>query len=837
MKFVINNFMKESRLSAIYAWRLLKREWQRFVLPLVSLTFTAVVLLLVLLLTDSSRLFLENQAAELLGGDVEIESVYPVAIDEILAEAGVSPTAESKHIHFSATIEAASGAQAVEMVVVDESFPLYGEIGLASGQFKPLQGNEMYLTKAAAERMEAVVGETIRFGEGSFVVAGIIVSEPASLLAGFRFLPRVFIAESGLTLAALDLALLRAEYEYMARFATPLSDSQIESLTVVTEAADLDADFAGTDGGRLVRGLGQVTEFLMIAVLATAVLATVNVYASTLYLLTAWRRSFAVLVALGMRRRFIVLMVSLALGYVVLLSVALGVLLAVLAFNFVRGYGLSAFTIELPWPDPTWGIISTALVLGAVALGSLLPALRDLLTLSPRQVLSGGEVSEGVSLSINTLFRNAASALLPLIILSVSLLQSWWKGLVILLGIVLVYGVVATVFHFCLAYVYKRRERLGFILKTIVAEKKADGLFGVISFTSLFMGLLSVAVVVLVQVSLERYLAEDLSTTVPSVYVLDVQPSQKAELQTQFPELTLFANIGARLTHIDDISIEEELAKPDTTMTRELGREFSLTFGEVLPEGEVILSGDLVIGLPGTVSVDAEFAGRANIVLGSELEFTIQGFPVTVTVTNLRQTDSRSGLPFFYFILAPADVAQFPAVYFGYTYYDETARAELGQYVARTMPNISVLDTAELGPVLVRIIGTLLIIVYAIAVPPLVIAVLLIATLVVLSYASRRREGARLRALGATKALVRRLYLLESSSLSIVAAGAAYAVAVGITTYLVLFFMELPTVALFAPELLLGAGVLFLLVLGLGYYLFTSDRVPLRQLLAYEDGH
>lgn len=828
--------MKESRLSAIYAWRLLKREWQRFVLPFVSLTFTAVVLLLVLLLTDSSRLFLENQAAELLGGDVEIESVYPVTIADIWAEAGVVPLVESKHIHFSATIEAARGTEAVEMVVVDEAFPLYGEILLESGQFVPPKGNEIFLTKAAAERLEAVVGETIRFGEGTFVVAGIVVAEPASLLGGFRFLPRVFMAETGLTLAALDPSLLRAEYEYMARFATPLSDAQVERLEMVTAAADLDADFAGTDGGRLVRGLGQVTEFLMIAVLATAVLATVNVYASTLYLLTAWRRSFAVLLALGMRRRYIVLTVSMALGYVVLLSVALGVLLAVLAFNFVRGYGLSEFLVDLPWPNPTWGIVSTALVLGAVALGSLLPALRDLLTLSPRQVLAG-EVNTGVSLSVSTLFKNAASALLPLIILSVSLLQSWWKGLAILSGIVLVYGLVATIFHYCLSYIYKKRERFSFILKTVIAEKKADGLFGVISFTSLFMGLLSVAVVVLVQVSLERYLAEDLSATVPSVYVLDVQPSQKAELQNQFPELTLFANIGARLRRIDEIVIEEELAKPDTAMSGELGREFNLTMGELLPEGEVLLSGDPVIGQPGTVSVDAEFATRANIELGSVLEFTIQGFPILVTVTSLRQTDSRSGLPFFYFILSPADVAQFPAVYFGYTFYDETKRTELGQFIARTMPNISVLDTAELGPVLVRIIGTLLIIVYAIAVPPLVIAVLLIATLVVLSYASRRREGARLRALGATKALVRRLYLLETTSLTIVAALAAYLVAVGITTYLVLFFMELPAVALFAPQLLLGVGVLFILVLGLGYYLFTTDRIPLRQLLAYEDGH
>ncbi len=824
-------------ITFIYALRLLKRELRRFVLPFLSLMATSVVLLLVFLLTDSSKLFLERQSAELLGGDVEIESVYPIEIETFWLNSGVETKARSSQINFSATVETGSVAEAVSVVVVDEAFPLYGSLELVQGEYKTPKAGEIYLSLAASDRLDSKEGDLVRFGEEEFLVAGIVKKEPTSLFGGFRFLPRVFIGQSGFSEAKLDANLLRAEYEYVATFSSSLSTEQKNALESLALNEGFDIDFAGTDGSRLVRGLDQVSDFLLIAVLATAVLATVNVYASTIYLLAAWRRSFAVLLALGMSVRQINLVVIIALSYVVTAATILGLTIALISFELVRDYGFEKFSILLPWPDMTGSILSTVFIIMAVAIGSLVPALRSVLRLSPRQVLSSTEEQTGTFASAKTLLKNTASALFPLVLLSIFVLDDWKSGLLVLVGIIVIYALVAGVFYLCLRALYQKRNRFGFLIKTIIAEKKYDGLFGVISFSSLFVGLLSVAIVAIVQLSLEEYLSNDLSRSVPSVYVLDVQPSQKPELESAYPELKLFANIGARIKRIDDIYIEEELKKPDTSLSGELGREFNLTFGRDLPDGEIITDGNEVIGKKGTVSVDEEFANRAGIKIGSEIEFVIQGVSVIVKVNNLRQTDSRSGLPFFYFILSPEDVGLFPGVYFGYSYYDDVQRLELGRFVARSMPNVSVLDTAELGTILSKIVGTLVIIVYVITIPPLVIAILLIVTLVVLSYSSRRREGARLRALGATTSLVRRIYLIETSSITLVSLVSAYLIASGVGSYLVLVVLGLPAVQLFAFELLIGALVLLVLVLGLGYYLFTSDRVQLRELLAYEEGH
>ena len=73
--------MSGSKLIVSYSIRLVRREWRRFVLPFLSLGITAIVMILILLLSSSSTLFLDSQAKELLGGDVVLESTSAIDTD------------------------------------------------------------------------------------------------------------------------------------------------------------------------------------------------------------------------------------------------------------------------------------------------------------------------------------------------------------------------------------------------------------------------------------------------------------------------------------------------------------------------------------------------------------------------------------------------------------------------------------------------------------------------------------------------------------------------------------------------------------------------------------
>jgi putative ABC transport system permease protein len=422
----------------------------------------------------------------------------------------------------------------------------------------------------------------------------------------------------------------------------------------------------------------------------------------------------------------------------------------------------------------------------------------------------------------------------PLVALAAFLLQSFFQGLLIIGVIALVYALVAAGYSLIISQLYKMRSRFSFFFRSIISQKYADGLFGVVSFTSLFVALTALCTLTLIQVSLERFLVNDLSGTVPSTYVLDVQPSQKDQLASNFSDLELFSNVRARIIAIDEVRIQDELESETSDVSRELGREFNLTARTTLLSSEEITEGAWSQGRSGEISVDQDFAQQANIELGSTVVFSIQGFEVSGEVTSLRSTDSRSGLPFFYFVMSPEDIGMFPSVYFGYSYYEPEKQGALGRFLAQEMPNVTLFETQALGPLLLQLVSTLLILVLIVTVPPLLIATLLIAMLVVSSYSTRRREGARFRTLGLSRAQSFRQYLVETLSLTVIAAFFAYGLGVLVSYGLNVYFLQLDTVVLFDLELITGLSLIILFILCIAITLYKTDTMPLRELLSYE---
>jgi len=827
--------MSETKLVFEYSLRLLRREWRHFVLPFLSLLITTIVLSLILLLTDSGGLLLKEQARNLEGGDVVLESNTPINADEFWQTAGIIPEQQSEQLTFTATILSNNVPLSASILVVDENYPLYGVMELGGTQYELPEANEILLDQSGAERLDITVGDQISFGEQTYTLTAIIISEPTSLASGFRFLPRALLSQTGYAEANIDSSFLRAKYLYAAKI-PDLTTANIESLRQAEETygQSVDVDIANNGSRGLLFGLRLVTDFLVVAVLITAILAAVNVYSSTLYLITAERKSLAVFLALGLRKNLLVAILGSTLAYTVVLAGSIGALIGFLAFSGLSQLIATEFLIDLPLPDVWLNALISLALLGTIAIASFIPAVRKALSLNPKQILIGGESSDQNQLQLKSLFFITLSTLFPLVILATYLLDSFKEGLSSIGIIVVIYVVTAALFAFTLRQLYQNRTKFKTTAGHIISQKKADGLFGVISFTSLLLALTALCTLSLLQTSLKNYLTQDLNQNVPTAYVLDVQPSQKSELEEQFPELQLFSNTSARIIQIDNLLVQEEIDANNPDVDRELGREFNLTNRAALLSSEVISAGVWHEGRVGEISVDEELANRANIKLGSTLVFLIQGFTVSGTVTSLRQTDSRSGLPFFYFVLSPEDIDKFPNVFFGYAYLDEITQNNLGQFIARQMPNVTIFETKTLGPALINLVSTLMILILVVTLPPLLIATLLIATLVVSAYEARRRDGARLRALGETTKTVLQRYLAETISLTLFASVFSYLLSIGLVILINHFFLELDTVVLFDLELIIGLSLIVILVGVSGLYLFKTDTMPLRALLSYE---
>lgn len=826
--------MSALNLVLTYSLRLVRREWRRFVLPFLSLVVTSIVLTLILILTGSSADLISSQARELQGGDVVLESNFPVQGDQIFTSLNIAPEAVSEQISFSGSLQNNLKTAPFSVEVVDDTYPLYGEILLAEGLFSGVKTGEIYLDEVGLDRLDAAVGDTVSFGDSDLKVAGVVVSTPTSLIGGFQFFPTAFINQESFVNAAVDPQLLRSEYKYAAKI-NDLTEETIQSLREFEESNNtIDVDIAGQDQRGLQFGLRTVSDFLVVAVLITAVLAAVNVYASILYLVTIERKSLAILLALGLTKDKLTAVLGVALFYVVILANILGITLALYIFGSLQGFISSEYLVDLPIPNILFYSLVSGAIIGLIALMSFLPAVRKSLDLNPKQILIGGGSVTYKSKSFKTIALITLSTLVPLILLATFLLDSWVQGVVVIGVLATVYIIVSISYAFVLSVVYQLRDRMSFLLRTIVSQKYVEGLFGIVSFSSLFVALAALCTLALLQVSLESFLLGDLSETVPSTYVLDIQPSQKDLVVEKFPELELFSNLRARIISIDSLMVQDEIDAGNTAVSGELAREFNLTSRNELLASEEIVAGEWSNGMAGEISVDADFAKQANISLGSQIVFSIQGFEVSGVVTSLRSTDSRSGLPFFYFVLSPEDIGMFPSIYFGFAYYEEEKQDALGLFLAENMPNVSVIETNTIGPLLLKIVSTLMVLVLIVTIPPLLIATLLIAMLVVSSYETRRREGARLRALGLNRSQVFWQYILETISITLFASVFAYILSVLVAAVISNNFLKLESVVLFDQELIIGLLIVVSFVSLIALYLYKSDKIALREIMSYE---
>ncbi len=809
---------------------LLTREWKKFLLPFISLFLTSLIVALTLSLTNSSQIYLKGQAQEINGGDVTIESSFPLTEEPLFLEGAYE---KGKETRFNASIRAGSSTISTTVRAVDEVFPLYGTTLVQSGSYSYLKADEVYVDKTIASRLSLRAGDSLFLNSKEYTVKGIMEKEPDALYSGVRFLPRMLISTEGLARSELQTSLLRADY-YVRFKKDTLSTSEKEAFILYGNEKRVEIDIAGISGRGFREGLMIVSSFLIVAVLISCVLASVNIYASTVYLLSLLRRSFATLLALGLRKIELGVLLGTILFTIVLFSSVLGFFASTLIFSFLQTYIKDTLLITLPVITPSFIFGVTFFISLATAFASFVPSLLESLRLSPRALLLGISDKRGGN-TMKILLIVTTGALIPLVLVASYLLQDFVKGVTVMFLIILLYAALSLFYIGALSLLEKRSKKFPFSFRLILAQKRADGFFGIVSFSSLFVALIAISTLALTQVTLENYLVRDLQRTIPPLYLIDVQQAQERELLPLYPELTLFPNVGARILFIDGKNIQEALARGEEDVPRELGREYNLTYRNELLSSEEISKGNKVIGVTKEVSVDESFAKTASISLGSSVIFSIQGFEVKATVTSLRKTDSRSGLPFFYFVLAPEDIARFPTTYFGFAYVDEVKAQSISNFLGANMPNVTIIDTKEVSKIAGEIVQLLLLLVFVIAVPPLLLAILLVATLVITSFKERKRDGARLLALGATSKFVTSLYFVETITTVVIASILSYFIGLIVATYISLSFLKVSEYTLFDTELVFGLLGLIFVIFIIGLFLWKSDKRSLRTILLHEE--
>ncbi|MFN4181220.1 MAG: ABC transporter permease [Candidatus Paceibacteria bacterium] len=820
-----------------FSKKIFLKEWRKLLLPFLSVVLTALVISVSYFLVGSARDFLEAKNKEFLGGDVVFEFNQDFSIENFIDPSNIK--AQSASIELNALLTNGEvdgkGATTANIKFVDEFFPLYGEYVLQNAPYQPLQKNEVYLDQNIANTLGVQALGTVYFNKIPFTVKDIILEDPSSLFAGFNFFGTAIFAREAISYAGVDLALFRKEHEIKVALFEKLSQSEMEAVELKARTLNMHAHF-DAGGGGFAFGISLVEKFLVVAILIISVLSLVNIYASVNYLSRRLRRDFAILLALGMERINIYRILLLVNLLVITLGAFLGIVLGYLSTGLIEGYIAQNFDIALVHDPKTIDLVTLLFAIIFTGLAAAWPIIQRQKGVSPRELLTkeAGDVHKKGNRK-NILFDLVG--IIPVGIFAVYFLGDFWAGVSVVAIIVLLYLVVMFGYRALVNLLYAKRARFSFSARLVITQKKFDGFFGLVSFASLFVALVSIFSLSIVRTSIEKFLLGDLQSTLPDSYVIDIQNSQKDALAASFPELNLFPNVRARIVDIDGVRIQEELTKDDTEIDRELGREFNLTYRNYLLPSEKVSSGVFDMTERGSVSVEKDFAERAGIKMNSQVVFLIQGFEVATRVTSIRESDTRSGLPFFYFILSPSDLAAFPATYFGYGNLDEPQQAALSVYLTEYIPNASIINTSSITALAEKIISFLVVIILMITLPPLLLSAFLIITLLATVAKERKRDGARLMALGRTRNFIRNYYILESIATTLFAAVLAYVVSILVTNLLILKYLDIDSLVYVEPVSLYVFSFTLVLLLSVSLLMWRSGGRSLREYLNYEENN
>lgn len=770
-------------MSCGTAWRIARRDlsarFRGLRLLLVCLFLGTMALTAIGSLTAAIERELESRGGELLGGDLQV-SVWQRGLskEERRALANNGPLSEG--VRLQAMARRGELAVPVELKAVDAAYPLYGALVLKDGRSvgNPALG-EAWLSQDAADRLGVAKGARFAIGTATLTVGGIIAVEPDRLGEGFQLGPTVIVdarlpARAGL-LAPGAMYRTKARLR-LATGQTPQNVADAFRQRYPTAGFELRTrDEASPGADRFVQRMG---DFLTLVGLAALVIAGIGIGGGVSSYLEARRANIATLKILGATSADIARIYTLQIAAAATAGSGLG-LAAGIALTPLLGLALDGL---LPVAD---GILlapgAIALALGYALLVALVFAAPPLLRARrfPAMALMRARVSP---LALDrTALGGVAAGLAAIAGLALLTAKDW-----MLTGGFLA-GAAAAFLLLALAGWLLRRLAAAWprprnpVARAALANLHRPGSATGTLVTALGFGLAAFVLLAAVQTAIDGTIARRVPAEAPDYFVLDV-PKDRGD---DFRALVTQADPAAKTRLVPMLRGSVIAYGPEAAMKRTadledipeggwaLRGERGLTYADALPEGNRITAGRW--WARGTdaaeVSVDEEFAQAVGLRIGDRITFGVLGTEVSARVTSLRRIDWQSMGFNFVFILSPPALEKAPhnlSATINLT--AGTPTAPLLQGLVRAFPSSSVI---EVGAVM-RQARTLLeqvgLATLAAAGVTVLAGIAVLLGAIAAARAQRSYDTVVLRVLGASRAQVLALLLVEYALLATVLA-------------------------------------------------------------------
>lgn len=719
---------------------------------------------------------LVEDGARILGGDLEVRVSYrpmpQAARDWIAARGGRL----SEVVEMRAMAVAASGERAlVELKAVDQAYPLYGALTLDPPQAQLAPGT-VALDPLVAERLGLRPGDPVRLGEARFRLAGTVASEPDKVASPAILGPRAMIALADVPGTALIQPGSLVEYHYRialppgtdpAGFATALRAAQDDGGWRIRDARD------GSPG--VSRFLDRAASFLTLAGLTALLVGGIGVATGVRSWLDQRARTIATLRCLGAPARVIFVTYLIQVMALAALGIAIGLLagqgLTVLAARALEGV--------LPVP-PRLGF--HARPLAEAALYGVLTALAFALwplgraREIPGAALFRDAVQPQATRPRWSLLAVNAAAVLALVALVVGTAEQPRFALgfcAAALGTLLLFRLGAAGL---MGLARRLRGARRPALRLGLANLHRPGAPTPLLLVALGIGLTTLSAIAMIEGNLRRQIGGQLPQAAPNFYFIDIQSDQAqrfdelARAQPGVAEVRRVPSLRARISAIKGVPVERIQASEDTAWA--LRGDRGLTYAATPPEGTRLVAGEwwpADYQGPPLLSLDARLAEGWGVGLGDTVTVNVLGRDVSLRVASLRQIEWQGLGLNFVLIASPGLLSSAPHTHIATVRGDPAQDARLLRVVTDAFPNVSgirVRDALEAVAGLLERLGAAI---SAVAAVTLAAGGLVLAGAMAAGQRRRIRDAVVLKVVGATRAQIRRAWMVEFGLLGLTA--------------------------------------------------------------------
>lgn len=810
-------------LSTLRLWQwagvLVWRQMGQLKLLMACLFIGVFSLTATLALVETFTRGLQSDARTLLGGDIGVVVRNAPPSDALQKSFAKTATTTTQIVRLRSMITANKGSTLAEIKAVQPNYPLVGNVVAVQGKPTPAVG-EIVLAPPLLQALNVALGDRVHVGDISLKIVGIWQSEPDIDFGGFSLAPRAIITQADAV--AGNLLGQGSQAYYGLRGIVP------QGTDVQKWGKDLQAEFPKqrlniTTNKRPSGNINTIVkigqDFFVVLSLAIAVISGIGIQTAVRVYLDKSMATLALFKSLGMTQGQVLTLLCMMLG---LLGFSISTIGAVLGAGVplvvVPVLG-DILPLNMPFYIPVvafWqGVVFGILCVYAFASIPLLKAIgvrgADLFRshISPPAYLPlWGKIVSAILACITTAFVLGISGDAERMVLFLGMLFLVAGGL---------YGV-AVLCRWGLAKLGRVRHTA---LRLTIANLTNQGNGTVHILVSVGMGLTLFTGIGMVYQSVNQYFVQSQSTAIPDVVLLDIKRDQIQPLHTLLKQnsptpddVTVNKFLNVRITAIDGVPSSQIKPTGDGWFIQGDRRA---TWLNTMPKHNQTVWGKWWNGTPEklSVSVEHDVAVNYGIKIGSTIDISVLGRPMTATVVHTRDVNFLTPTPNFALIFSPQVFESAP--YSGFASASVHDVDWVRNTIAQQFPNVVVISAKSIVEMVGNIFGGIAVAVSGISALALVAGILVLLGAVLAQVERKTYTSVILKMIGGTRPYVAGVFMLEYAVLGMIAGVFSVVPGYGVGYIITTEIMGLPWVGdAKLPLLMSGLTIGGVLAIGAG---------------------